>query len=190
MLLYIEGLDKAGKSTFAERLSVSLGIEVYRKIPPKELTLKEHHSYFKGVGFALVEIHNILKQSLIVDRSFISDWIYSNRKKNVFPIRIWKEWEDRHTESNHAIIIYVETSSKLLKKRLLHSPDPYMVSAEIPRFLSLYEIYFQTTQFHVIRIDGSATESEQQQKISAIAQILKSNSRHKPRTCVSTKLKK
>jgi thymidylate kinase len=168
MLIYLEGVDKSGKSTLARELSSALKIPVYRKQPPTDLDLSEHHSYFKGVGFALTELHNIFNFKAIIDRSFVSDWIYSNRSNDVYPLKIWQEWENRHQNTHAVLIIIIETPLAVVEERLSAAPDPYMSHSDIARFLFLYDTYIKQTQFHVIRINGVASHQERCNEIEAI----------------------
>ncbi len=177
MLIYIEGLDKAGKSTFAKQLTAAAQISIYRKLPPEKLDLTEHHSYFKGVGFALTELHNLFGFSAIVDRSFISDWIYTNRDKEVRPIEIWREWETRHHDLLCAIIVYVDAPSEIIESRVSAVPDPYMKVSDITRFRDLYEIYLRQTLFRVVRINGIADEAERSRELEALKEITYSHLR-------------
>jgi len=173
MLIYIEGLDKSGKSTFAKQLSVQLQVPIYRKMPPANLDLFEHHSYFKGVGFALMEIHNLLGLSVIVDRSFISDWVYTNRNDDIRPLDIWKEWEGRHEKPHSVVIAYVEVPLAALEIRLSSAPDPYMSLRDASRFLALYENYLGQTRFRLVRVSGIASTEERSSELNTIEHMVR-----------------
>lgn len=172
MLIYIEGLDKAGKSTFAKQLSASLRIPIYQKRPPQLLDPREHHSYFKGVGFALTELHNLLNFNAIIDRSFISDWVYANRSEDICPIRIWSEWEHRHNSANRVIIVYVDTPTAVVEARVLADPDPYMLASDIIRFQHLYELYLRQTRFRIVHIDGAAPANKRADDIALVNRMI------------------
>jgi hypothetical protein len=73
------------------------------------------HINFKEVGFAIVNLNDMLEFNLIIDRYFISDWVYPNRAQDAYPIEIW-EGQKRHTDKN--VIIYVEALSKKIKASL------------------------------------------------------------------------
>jgi len=176
MLIYIEGLDRSGKSTFAKQVAAALRLPIYRKSPPKKLDLTEHHSYFKGVGFALMELHNLFQFNAIVDRSFISDWVYTNRNAEVRPMQIWREWENRHAQRHCAIIAFVEVPRAILGARVSAEPDPYMSVGDIPRFAALYDTYLRHTRFRVVRVNGIASPTERVDEIKTIERIITINS--------------
>lgn len=164
MLFYVEGLDKSGKSTFARELSKTIGVPIYRKVPPIPLPLTEHHSFFKGIGFALVELHNLFQFDAIVDRSFISDWVYTNRDTDVQPWTSWQQWEGRHND-RAAIVFYVSVDSNTLKERVVAEPDEYMSVSDAPRFMHLYDYYLKRTCFPVINVSGTASLEDQRRLI-------------------------
>jgi thymidylate kinase len=170
MLIYLEGLDKSGKSTLAGQVSARLHVPIYRKLPPANLNLPEHHSYFKGVGFAVMELHNLFGFSAIVDRSFISDWVYTNRNSDVCPIHVWREWEARHVKEKGVVVVYVDVPLEILKARLVSAPDPYMSLHDIIRFRSLYEAYMEQTTFRVVRVSGIASADERMAELESIRQ--------------------
>lgn len=64
MLLYVEGLDESGKSTFIRKPSESLDIVSIRKSTTNSPNRAPH--FFKGMGYSLTKIHNILKFDAIV----------------------------------------------------------------------------------------------------------------------------
>jgi thymidylate kinase len=179
MLIYIEGLDGSGKTTFANQLSSRLRFPVYRKLPPKNLPESEHHTYFKGVGYALVELRHLCSLNVIVDRSFVSDWVYSNRHGDSIPIEIWREWEDRHSESSGVLLVYVEVHNSTLEQRLKVRPDDYMERSDIPRYRHLYSTYLRNTRFPVFRIDGEAETEQRERELQKVgALIIASNQHH------------
>ena len=110
MLIYVEGIDKAGKTTLINQLSSTLNVPFYRKHPPNTLVETEYHSYFKGIGYSLIELHSLLTFDLIIDRSFISDWVYSNRNAMKIDFSIWQEWENRQKDTQSTAVFYVSIS--------------------------------------------------------------------------------
>lgn len=160
MLIFVEGIDKAGKSTFAKQLAAASGIALYRKSMPRGLGVEHHHQYFKGIGYALLELHNRFRFTAIVERSFISDWVYTNRERDTVDFSIWKEWEC--VDSTRAIVvIYFHIPKDEFLKRIGRAPDPYMAPTDHDRFVMLYESYLARTIFPVIRIDGRGIVSDQ-----------------------------
>lgn len=160
MLIFVEGIDKAGKSTFIENLSTILGVRSYRKYHPILLQDDEFHGYFKGVGFATAELHSLVGFDLIIDRSFISDWVYTNRDSKQKDIEVWQEWE-RVVKKQNVLLIYLFISKDIFTTRIRRSPDTYMREDEFEKYVGLYDEYLKITTLPLIKIDGSSTFDEQ-----------------------------
>lgn len=165
MLIIVEGIDKAGKSTFIKKLSKKLGIPPFRKFHPDSVSKSEFHAYFKGVGFALAQLSDIFDFSAIVDRSFISDWVYSNQKTNVYEFQIWQEWEEYLGENT--FIVFVEVSPSTFQDRITAEPDAYMNHEDYERNLKLYEDYLTQSRLPFIRISGEIDFSSQFAQLEA-----------------------
>lgn len=159
MLIFIEGIDKAGKSTFIKNFAELTSIKSYRKIPP-ELEISDHHNFFKGIGFALVELHEMYKFDAIIDRSFISDWVYTNKYGLQKNFSVWKEWESRQ-KSKENFIIFVEIDEHIFSERISQDPDIYMKHDEFHLHQRLYISYFQQTSLPYVSIRGDIPFDEQ-----------------------------
>jgi len=154
MIYLVEGIDRSGKSTFIGKFGPQRGIPIYRKEPPRSLKSKEHHAFFKGVGYAVFELFGFLENDLIIDRSFISDWVYSNRNTTLYEFDIWREWEIRFRELP-ICILYFHIPFDVFQKRIKKTPDEYMKLEDYDRFNSLYDRYLNDTIFPVVRILGN-----------------------------------
>lgn len=167
MLVYVEGIDKSGKSTFIRNFSFDFNIQVFKKTLPESLDISHHHYYFKGVGFGVLELYNLLKVDIILDRSFISDWIYSNRDSRKLSYSIWKEWEEWH-QKDTTFVLYFDVNEETFKERIRANPDFYMKESEFSYYVKLYEEYLSKTNFPVIRINGSDPYEQQIKTIFSV----------------------
>lgn len=170
MLILVEGIDKSGKSTFINNFTKIVNIKNYRKRIP-EMLIDERHSYFKGVGYALIELHNITKFNMIVDRSFISEWVYCNRDKDNKPIEIWNDWENTINLLSDILIVYIHISRETFLKRLISNPDKYMRAEDYDRFMFLYDYYIDRTKIPYIKIPGDIDPNKQIDLLLALNQI-------------------
>ena len=153
MLIFVEGIDKSGKTTFIKELSRITSIPMYRKYLPRKISDAEFHSYFKGIGYATVELSKILDFDLIVDRCFISDWIYSNRYSDNYNLEIWQEWESVFNAGN-SLILYFTVSKDTFTYRIKNTLDIYMDKNDYDRYMKLYSTYFNHTNIPVLEING------------------------------------
>jgi thymidylate kinase len=154
MLILVEGVDRAGKSTFIGKLSSLFEVPVYRKPIPPEIAPAGHHEYFKGVGYAILGLHSCLDVSLIVDRSFISDFVYLNRRVPAPDIALWQSWEAICTRNN-VLLAYISVDQSTQVARLAQSKDDFTEPADYPADVTSYETYLRSTRFCVARIDGT-----------------------------------
>lgn len=166
MLILVEGIDKAGKSTLIRNLGEKFGLAIYRKPIPAEIAPAGHHEYFKGVGYAVLGLHSCLSLSLIVDRSFISDFVYLNRRQPNPDLGVWQAWESTCTRRN-VLLVYVSVDEATQARRLICEPDAFTVVSDFAADTASYETYMKQTRFRVARIDGSASFNTQLAAINA-----------------------
>ncbi len=154
MLICFEGLDKSGKSTLIEEVLRQRPMcMVFRKPVPESLSPDDFSAYFRGVGMAVASIHGRVPKPILVDRSYISDWVYSNGE--FLGWHRWAEWEFEVVEISQAAIVYVSVSRDTQAQRLRDSPDPYCSEDDVIEFQRRYEDYFKRTSLPVIRVNGS-----------------------------------
>ena len=158
--MLVEGVDKAGKSTVIGKLAAQFAFPVYRKSIPPEIAPAGHHEYFKGVGYAIFGLHSCLDLSVIVDRSFVSDYIYLNRQRPAPSLDIWRAWEAANTREN-VLLVYVAVDQATQATRLAKNKDAFTEPADYPTDVASYEAYLRCTRFCVARIDGTADFEQQ-----------------------------
>jgi thymidylate kinase len=167
MLILLEGIDKAGKTTLGAKLSAEFGLPVYRKHITPDLSLQQYHYYFMGIGTALLELHNLFKYNVIVDRSFICDWVYSNRNGADNPIESWLKWEKLDV-TGEVFICYVSISRDTLRRRLDLHPDEYMTDRDYESDISRYEEYLSRSRFRIVRVSGEIPYSTQAKEMADV----------------------
>jgi thymidylate kinase len=166
MLIFIEGIDKAGKSTLARAISERTNISVYRKSTPSNIRYSDRHIYFKGMSYALAELHRMFLFHALIDRSFISDWVYTNKDRITIPMSIWHEWEQIVGYDN-AFVIYVEIPLSELSARIRQLPDRYMRVEDYWPYVRLYDQYLESTNFAVCRVPGNLPLHDQWKKLES-----------------------
>jgi hypothetical protein len=160
MLILVEGIDKSGKSTFINKFASTFGCAIYRKPIPIEIAPMGHHEYFKGVGYAILGLHSCLDLSLLVDRSFISDFVYSNRRSSGPSLNAWHAWEKECTREN-VLLVYVWIDRTTQIERLTRGRDPFTDVGDYSVDVANYETYLKLTRFRVARIGGNASFADQ-----------------------------
>lgn len=113
----------------------------------------DFHNYFRGVAFALNDLASLTDQSLLVDRSFISDFVYAHGSARP-PTSDWHEWESDTRARTSPCIVYVESDTSVIEKRLQLMPDAFLTPEVINDHRDRYEEYLSLTSIPIIRVRG------------------------------------
>lgn len=152
MLVCFEGLDRSGKTTLLKATLGRVSCIEYRKPIPSTLTIPDHSVYFWGAGMALAALHGFLERPLLVDRSLVSDWIYSDGPSIGWSR--WHEWETLATQHGPCVLVYVEVDDEVLRDRLHEEPDDYLEVDSIALHRSRYQQYLARTSLPTLRCAG------------------------------------
>lgn len=154
MLICFEGLDRSGKSTLIAAVRAARpDCLVYQKPIAPDLESSDYPRYFQGAGMALAALHGCVPSPVLVDRSYISDWVYSDGESLGWAR--WQEWENLALRMGDVRVVYVEVDDQTLVDRLRINPDPFCGEADIPVFRSRYSRYFELTAFPITACDGA-----------------------------------
>jgi len=131
MLIIFEGPDGAGKSTIAAIIASFL------KVPIINNSYKDpcDYDWFK---------HQLEKHSTIIDRTFISEIVYSKvkgRVSNLTPGGI-ASLQDICVQRNH-LIVYCTGSPELIIERAFSRGEDYVNEKELIEVIDGYEFYFE-----------------------------------------------
>jgi hypothetical protein len=132
-------------------------MRLFKKTVPGDLSQQEFHSYFRGIAFALSDLAGLTDQSLLVDRSFISDFVYAHGSVRP-PPSDWQEWESHTMARSSPCIVYVESAISVIEDRLRLLPDEYLTPELVIVHLDRYEEYLSLTNFPIIRVRGDSDE--------------------------------
>lgn len=148
-----EGLDRSGKSTLAEAVGRAIGVPVFKKSVPPSLRPDQRHLFFRGTAWCLLDVIAQRQSSLLVDRSFVSDFVYDHGGDSADRAP-WSEWESQALLVANVLLVYVVCDPSTIVNRLNVRPDRYLSPELIGRHLAAYDDYFSHTSIRVVRVSG------------------------------------
>jgi len=125
VLLFVEGPDKAGKSTFIKNLVEDFDFVPFTMPYPKDLATQVDLShYFLGANTFLLEIYKSLDRvsafDMVVHRSLVSEYAYGpefGRQLGIVELCWWlKQWP------KDTAFVWIDISHDVYLKRLRNAP--------------------------------------------------------------------
>ena len=156
-LIIIEGIDKSGKSTLADKLlkSIKNSVHIKANIRPYNNT-KEESQKIKEYYESILELLNnkfFKDKTLIVDRFYPSQLVYSIKRGNDnFNDKWYEEFENKIIKFNH-LLIYCYISDNILHKRFLRDKEEYLKIKDIKLILNRYNYFVTITKLNKILIN-------------------------------------
>jgi len=169
----MEGPDRCGKTTIAKYLAKVYNLEYWRYSNVDE-TLRRNPDHWKYIlRYYYSEIPEFAKMlenqgsGLILDRNYITEWVYSKLfKRDTYPI-ILADLESQYAELG-AVTIYCT------KKKYDDFEDEFVTKNQIDEIKELYENYFLIfSKMPVLWLDTTNEDLEKQLEI--IDEFLKEN---------------
>lgn len=172
MILILEGIDKAGKSTVIKDIS--------EKILPNSLVWKfknkpinsqrdEVNKCFIGYDELFHQaVASHKKVPIVFDRAYPSELVYSIKRQYdaFFDLRFWDL--DKRLKDD-AKIVYCHAPDEVLKKRFEETGETDLKYSEFPRILERYEQFLSKTAIPVLRVD---TTKSREENIEAIKRFI------------------
>jgi thymidylate kinase len=163
MMILVEGIDKAGKSTIVKDLD-----ELFEK---KAIILKlsqkpkdNSHDEIMKAKVAYSELFYQAKQLsekgqiVIFDRAYPSEMVYSiKRGYDAMKDSFWWNFDEdlsHMSNDNELILIYCSTDPMILAERFVSKGEQFAKQEEIPTLLERYENFLAYTKVSFIRVDS------------------------------------
>ena len=173
-VIIVDGPDNVGKSTLIRNLKNKLNNEIFINLSFSNIYQKDKESYiyyskqlynnmFKICEYQIVN----LKNSIIIDRSHISEMVYSPMYRNYSGDYVL-DIEKKYDLSNFFLILLIDTPENLISRDdgLSYSIDINKKNKE----LKLFHNAFEKTKIKkiIINIDGHDEQSIMEQSIHFI----------------------
>jgi thymidylate kinase len=156
-IIILEGHDKSGKSTIAEALSKRISLPIFKMSRPK---------YFwdplSFQTYATESITQMLEQtgvSVILDRSFPSDYMYSTLFIRPYDYERGKKTDERFATMN-ALIVYCYKN----KSSYLEDPEDasFISTKDYDKMKTIYSSFLRSSRTRSIEINTSDEDLEKQ----------------------------
>lgn len=159
-LIIFEGPDLCGKTNIAEAVSKQFGIPVYKSGREHDLFHDKDAQYLtlKYGNYEMIKLLETTKASVIFDRFFPSEWVYSQVYDRTRDLDLVLEY-DAYWASLGGVIVWLD-------KPELDGVDELIDAAEYNEIRRKYNDYMQLTKCRHLYLDTSDHNlSEQAKKI-------------------------
>ena len=149
MLIIFEGPDGCGKTNIAEEVGKRLGVSVYKSGKEHDIFHEPEGQYLslKWANYEMIKLLETTKASVIFDRFFPSEWVYSqvfNRKSDLDLVKKYDEW----WSSLGGIIIWLD-------KPKMDVEDELIPSSKYNEIRKKYFDYMKDTKCSLLYLDTS-----------------------------------
>lgn len=153
MIIFIEGIDKAGKSTLAKHLSNAFNLPIVHLSKPK--TDDSYTEY--------LELIKEINGPIIFDRTFLGEYVYANLWRGGCKITFdqFRDLEDKLLKrccSELALptfFIYASAPAEIIKERCIIEKEDLLKQEQIDTCFKLYSEIMQDTSIEFIQYDSS-----------------------------------
>lgn len=158
MIVLVEGIDKSGKTTLITDLLDALdarGENFYSYQVFKNSFKPADSSDADEVFYRYKGAFDLMKQNsdslYIVDRSYLSEMVYSGVKRDYDAID--DERYDELISDPSILCIYVHTDHETLKSRFKEEKEEYLVQTDVDEIVLRYESVLERTAHKLIKIE-------------------------------------
>jgi thymidylate kinase len=143
MFIVLEGCDKVGKTTLANKLSKELALPIIKFSQPTGDPFLEY------VNFLLTHT-----EPAILDRFYLGEEVYGPLKRGKSALA---SWQRRTLEEllavRGALCVYVTTDATTIARKFKEEKETFVKPAEIKRILTGYQRAIRTSQLDWVRHD-------------------------------------
>lgn len=107
-IIIFEGADRCGKTQIAHELSARLSIPYFKASNERDVYLNKKDYFIKHLQYADPRVVDVLKQtgqSLIMDRAYPSEWVYSKVMNRETDDRMLEKVDESFAELNAWIVV-------------------------------------------------------------------------------------
>ena len=164
-LIIFEGPDLCGKTNIAEGVSLRLGVPVYKSGREHDLFHDKDAQYLtlKYGNFEMIKILETTNASIMFDRFFPSEWVYSQIYNRTRDLDLVLEY-DKYWASLGGKIVWLD-------KPEMDGKDELIDSSKYNEIRQKYETYMSLTNCEVFHLDTSDRNFEKQ--VNSICSFIK-----------------
>mgnify|MGYP000562458120 CR=1 FL=1 len=168
MLIIFEGVDYTGKTSISERLKEEMGAELFKmdfnkiKEYSKDASLQEFGAISNGINLAVPQLEKKLDKHLILDRSYMTEYVYSGldinggREQREGLYQAWLNLIDKE----ETYIVYLFSDLEDIIKRQKKDDDGDIKPHNIESVRAEYERILSESDLKYISINTSKNNVE------------------------------
>lgn len=149
-IVIYDGPDSCGKSEMAKELSRRLGISYFKNADEHRYFLKDPSYFLNAIRYVDTYFTSYLESSgasIILDRAWPSEWIYSQALGRKTDFDLLRELDNRHAKLGTVIVI--PSRSSYVKMR----DDYESINNNIATIDTLYHEFVSWTKCSVIKLN-------------------------------------
>jgi len=164
-LIIFEGPDLCGKTNIAEEVSKRLGIPVYKSGREHDLFHDKNAQYLtlKYGNYEMIKILDTTNASIMFDRFFPSEWVYSQVYDRTRDLDLVMEY-DRYWASLGGKIIWLD-------KPEMDGKDELIENTRYNEIRQRYDEYMALTECDIFRLD--TTDRDLENQVNKICNFIK-----------------
>ena len=158
-IIVYDGMDRCGKTEMAKELSRRIGVPYFKNGAEHTHFLKNPEYFINAIRYVDTYFTSYLESSgasVILDRAYPSEWVYSQALNRPTDMGILRELDERHCALGTRIIIpYRQNRDKVVD-------DYEAVNKNIQKIHDLYQEFFKWTKCEtlLLQVDHEDLELE------------------------------
>lgn len=162
-IIIYEGPDRCGKTEQAKELSRRLGIQYFKNTDEHKYFLSDPSYFINAIRYVDTYFTSYLESSgssIILDRAWPSEWIYSQALGRQTDFDVLRQLDDRHAKLGTVIVIPSRSDYSRV------SDDYENINRNINRIHDLYEKFASWTNCSVIKVNVDDEDLEREMKFT------------------------
>ena len=158
-VIIFDGPDGCGKTNIGQALSKAMGIPYFKNDAEHRFFRSDPHYFVHAVRYVDTYFTSYLENtgaSIILDRAWPSEWIYSQALDRGTDMDVLRSLDDRHTKLNTMIISPFRSSYAGVNEQYEEVKDRLVVIDD------LYRQFTDWTNCHVLRINVDTEDLQHQ----------------------------
>lgn len=174
MILIIEGIDKAGKSSVISDIRDLQKDAIVFKLAnkPKDGSIEQLNRVYVAYVELFAQAVRLSNEGrlIIFDRAYPSEMVYSVKRgyDALLDSPKWRKF-DKVLSNEHALVIYCYAPKEIIEKRFETDKEEFMSVKEIDEFTTRYEHFLGITELPYIKVDSTKDRAA---NITTIRQLL------------------
>lgn len=176
-VIILEGVDRCGKTNIGKELSHRSGVPYFKNSDEHKYFLKDPKYFINAIRYVDTYFTSYLeasKASVILDRAWPSEWVYSQALGRTTDFAVLRELDDRHVALGTTIVLVHRSDYSKVK-------DDYdVVNDNLQKIHDLYMEFSEWTRCRKVLLNVDDEDLEREIHHIAVGAGLPLNCRNNP----------